>query len=568
MGGQKPLGQILKELELVKEGQIQEALSTQRQKGGLLGDILIELGYIGKEELRLALAAQMQMELISLEDIEISPEVIKMISPSISQIYNIVPVRFEDNVLTIAMSNPHDVSVLDELRYTLHCEVKGAVASEDSINAAREKYYGKNVESMGDVLLGIEETNFEEILSADKKTEILDIEAEANKAPVVKLLNHVLAHAIKEQASDIHFEPFESDFKVRYRVDGVLYEIQSPPRHLASAIVTRIKVMAKLNISENRLPQDGRILLSIGNKPVDLRVSTLPTLYGESVVLRVLDRSVVELNLDNLGIRDDDMKLLKNIAQLPHGIVIVTGPTGSGKTTTLYSILNHLNDIKWKIITTEDPVEYDLDGIIQCPINEDIDVTFSNLLRTILRQDPDILLVGEIRDMDTADIAIEAALTGHLVFSTLHTNDAPLAITRLVDLGVEPYLICATIEAIVAQRLVKKICSNCKEEVTPTETMLIELSLTPDQVKGKKFCWGKGCKTCNNTGYKGRMAIYEIMLLTDKVKELIMSRAPTDAVRLCAQEQGMRTLRDGGLLAIYDGHTTIEEIVKETHFGG
>jgi type IV pilus assembly protein PilB len=372
--------------------------------------------------------------------------------------------------------------------------------------------------------------------------------------------------AIKAQASDIHFEPFENEFKVRYRVDGVLYEMQSPPLHLASPLISRIKVLSNLDISETRLPQDGRILLSVGGKPVDLRVSTLPTIFGESVVMRVLDRSVVKLDLDNIGLREEEMKMLKNLINLPHGIIIVTGPTGSGKTTTLYSCLNYANDVRWKIITTEDPVEYDLDGIVQCQVNEDIGVTYANLLRSILRQDPDTILVGEVRDLETAQIAVEAALTGHLVFSTLHTNDAPSAITRLLDLGVEPFLICASMEAIIAQRLVRRICTKCKEEIAPTEEMLMELGLTPRDVRGKKFCWGKGCSNCNNTGYRGRMAIFEMMLVTDRIKELVMKQASTEQIRHVAREQGMRTLRESGLLAIFDGHTTIEEVVRETLF--
>jgi type IV pilus assembly protein PilB len=328
-----------------------------------------------------------------------------------------------------------------------------------------------------------------------------------------------------------------------------------------------VKVLSNLDISETRLPQDGRILLSIGGKPVDLRVSTLPTVFGESVVMRVLDRSVVKLDLENLGLREEDMKMIMNLIELPHGIIIVTGPTGSGKTTTLYSALNYANDVRWKIITTEDPVEYDLDGIVQCQVNEDIGVTYSSLLRSILRQDPDTILVGEVRDLETAQIAIEAALTGHLVFSTLHTNDAPSAITRMIDLGAESFLICASVEAIVAQRLVRKVCTGCKTEMVPTEEMLMELSLAPEDVAGKKFCFGTGCDACNKTGYKGRMALMEIMLVTERIKEMILAMASTEYIREAAREQGMRTLREAGLLAIFDGHTSIEEVVRETLFG-
>ncbi len=564
---QKPLGQLLKEMELVTEGQIQEGLQIQREKGGALGDILVGLNYITNDELLLALGAQMGMEVVPMEEMEVPPEVIDLVPASLAISYKVIPIKKEGDVLTVAMSNPHDINVLDDLRYALHCEVQGAVAGEEAVDAALGKYYANRQESIGDILsdLGEGELQIEE-LTGKKKGSAYNVEEMVDAAPVVKLLNLILLTAIRAQASDIHFEPFENEFKVRYRVDGVLYEMESPPLHLALPIISRIKVLSNLDISETRLPQDGRILLSIGGKPVDLRVSTLPTIFGESVVMRVLDRSVVKLDLENLGLREDDMKMIMNLIELPHGIIIVTGPTGSGKTTTLYSALNYANDIRWKIITTEDPVEYDLDGIVQCQVNEDIGVTYSSLLRSILRQDPDTILVGEVRDLETAQIAIEAALTGHLVFSTLHTNDAPSAITRMIDLGAESFLICASVEAIVAQRLVRRICSKCKSEMTPTEEMLMELSLSPDEVAGKKFCYGAGCDACNKTGYKGRMALMEIMLITERIKELILTAASTEHIREAAREQGMGTLREAGLLGIFDGHTTIEEVVRETLF--
>jgi type IV pilus assembly protein PilB len=568
---QKPLGQVLREMELVNEGQIQEALQIQRDEGGALGDILVQkLGYISAEDLRLALAAQLGMEVVDLGSVEIKPELIEKIPASMAQVYKVIPVKMEKNVLTVAMADPHNVSALDDLRFMLGCEVEGAVADEGDVAQALEKYYGHE-QSLDNVMQSITSEFSEEeqqsILGGKGKAlDLSDPQAVANSAPVVKLLNLILLQAIKAQSSDIHFEPFENEFKVRYRVDGILYEMQSPPLQLALALITRIKVLSNLDISETRLPQDGRILLAIGGKPVDLRISTLPTMFGESVVMRVLDRSVVSLDLDNVGIREDELKLLKTLVNLPNGIIIVTGPTGSGKTTTLYCCLNYVNDIKWKIITTEDPVEYDLEGIIQCQVNEELGVTFHSLLRSILRQDPDTILVGEIRDIDTAQIAVEASLTGHIVFSTLHTNDAPSAITRMLDLGVEPFLISATLEAIVAQRLVRRICAKCKADFRPTEEMLLELNVTPEMVRGKRFYYGKGCDNCNKTGYRGRQAIFEIMLLTDRLKEMIMNRASTDAIRAAAREQGMRTLRESGLLAIFDGHTSIEEVVRETMF--
>ncbi|HUR38890.1 MAG TPA: ATPase, T2SS/T4P/T4SS family [Planctomycetota bacterium] len=566
-GRHKPLGQVLKEMELISEGQIQEALQIQRKQGGVIGEILVGLGYVAREEILLALAAQMGMEVVDLDEIEIDPVVINKVPANLSKSYNVIPIKFENSILTVAMANPQDVNVLDDLRHSLHCDVRGAVASEEALVRALEKYYAHRQESMGTVLdsMGSDDLKFEEL--KDKKgTKSYNVDDMANSAPVVKLLNLILGTAIKAQSSDIHFEPFETEFKVRYRVDGVLYEMESPPLHLANPLVSRIKVLANLDISETRLPQDGRILLNVSGRPVDLRVSTLPTIFGESVVMRVLDRSVVKLDLGNIGLRQEEMDLLTKLINMPHGIVIVTGPTGSGKTTTLYSCLNSANDIKWKIITTEDPVEYDLDGIVQCQVNDDIQVNYSSLLRAILRQDPDTILVGEVRDLETAQIAVEAALTGHLVFSTLHTNDAPSAITRLLDLGIEPFLICASIEAIVAQRLVRKICVKCKTSIAPTEEMLMELGLTANDTKGKMFCFGKGCTACNNTGYKGRMAIFEMMLLTDRVKELIMKSASTEQLRHVAREQGMRTLRESGLLGIFDGHTSIEEVVRETLF--
>jgi len=381
-------------------------------------------------------------------------------------------------------------------------------------------------------------------------------------------LNLVLLQAIRDKASDIHFEPFENEYKMRYRIDGVLYEMIPPPKHIAAALSSRIKVMANLDIAERRLPQDGRISLTVQGNPVDLRVSVLPTMFGESVVLRVLDRTQVSLDLEKLGLRQDEIELVRQLIRKPNGIVIVTGPTGCGKTTTLYAALNELNDVETKLITTEDPVEYDIDGIIQVQIKPSIGLTFARCLRHILRQDPDIILVGEIRDLETAEIAAQSSLTGHIVFTTLHTNDAPSSIARLLDLGVEPFLITATLEGIVAQRLVRKICENCKAPYEPTETELTELGLTPEDIRNKKFYYGPGCSRCNNTGYRGRTAIFEIMTLNDEMRDLIMNRASTNVLRAAGQKAGMKLLRDSGLAAIYDGITTVDEVIKETIMEG
>jgi type IV pilus assembly protein PilB len=374
----------------------------------------------------------------------------------------------------------------------------------------------------------------------------------------------VLLMGIKEQASDLHFEPFETEFKIRIRSDGVLYEMVPPPRHLAFAITTRIKVMADLDIAERRLPQDGRIRLSVGGHPVDLRVSVLPTMFGESVVLRILDRSVVMLDMNMVGMPEEMLKDFREVMNRPNGIVLVTGPTGSGKTTTLYAALNELNRIEDKIITTEDPVEYDIEGLIQIPIDPGIGNTFAQCLRSILRQDPDKILVGEIRDLETAEIAVQSALTGHMVFSTLHTNDAPSSITRLRDMGCQPFLITATLEAILAQRLVRKICANCREETTPTTEQLGNLSLTPDDIQDNKFYRGAGCPTCNNTGFKGRTGVHEFLIMNDELRDLVNRGQSTEKLRAAAMRCGMRPLRDSGLAKIHAGVTTVEEVIRET----
>lgn len=557
----KPLGQILKDMRLIKESQIQDALQIQKQKGGKIGQILIQLSYVTEEQIQIALGAQLGMELINLDNLEIPPQVIAMVPASIAKVYSIIPIKIERNVLTVAMTNSVHINVLDDIRFMVNCEVKGSISTEVSVKKALAKYYPENSGDFRNIFNEIKGLVPEQI-DEDAK----DIELIAEQTPVKKLLNLIVMHAIKGRAADIHFEPFEKEFKVRYRVDGVLYEMSPPPLSLASALISRLKVMSNLNIAETRLPQDGRILFNINGKAVDIRVSTLPTMFGESVVLRILDKSIIPLDIDHLGLRPDENRVLQNLLNMPNGIIIVTGPTGSGKTTTLYSALNYLNDIKWKIITTEDPVEYDLPGIIQCPIKEEIGVTYAECLRSILRQDPDIILLGEIRDGETARMAVEASLTGHLVLTTLHTNDAPSSITRLLDLGIEPFLITATLEAIVAQRLIRRICPNCKSDYAPTPELLAELNLTPGDIQDKKFYYGKGCSQCNNIGYFGRTGIFEVMLATDTIKQLINEHASTEKIRMVAREEGMKTLRESGLLAIYDGLTTIEEVVRETLF--
>jgi len=560
---QKLLGRILQEMGKVTPEQLAEALEIKKNRGGAIGAVLVDLGYCEPADVSGALAVQAGMRRVSLDDLEIPPEVIDKMDGMTARSYGVVPIEFDAGRLTVAMADPTNFRALDELHMLLDYEIEGALADPQAVVRALDKYYAEAqsveavISELGDGAQWINESDAETI-------DLEDLRAMSESQPVKKLLNLVLLQAIRDKASDIHFEPFEDEFKMRYRIDGVLYEMVPPPRHIALAVVSRIKVMSNLDIAERRLPQDGRIELTVGGKQVDLRVSVLPTMFGESVVMRVLDRTQVELDITKLGLREDEQVVLDELIHLPNGIVIVTGPTGCGKTTTLYSALSAINSIDTKIITTEDPVEYDIDGLIQVQINPDIELTFGRCLRHILRQDPDVILVGEIRDIETAEIAIHASLTGHLVFSTLHTNDAPTAITRLLDLGLEPYMVTATLEAVIAQRLVRRVCTNCRAEFEPTEEALWQLDLTLEEVRGRTFYFGKGCDQCNNTGYRGRRGIFEIMRLDDALKDLLLKQSSTNVVRDEAKKRGMRTLRDSGLMAIYDGITTIEEVVKAT----
>jgi len=562
----KLLGRILKDMGRVTESQIQEALTIQKERGGALGGILVELGYIQPEDLSLALAKQSGMEVVDLGSMEIPASVISRISPAIAHAYRVIPVSYEDNVLTVALADPTHLKTLDDLRFLLDCEVRGAASNEKDVARALDTYYStqEDIEGLLEELSqdweGVDQYELRESESIDLES----LEEMANTAPVRKLLNLVLLQAIQDRASDIHFEPFEDEFKIRYRVDGVLYEMVPPPRHLHLALATRIKAMANMDIAERRRPQDGRVELNISGNPVDLRISCLPTMFGESVVCRVLDRRQVALDLDKLGMRTDDLEQVHKLIRKPHGIILCTGPTGCGKTTTLYAILNELNDIGVKILTAEDPVEYDLEGIMQMQVRPEIGVTFARSLRYFLRQDPDIMLVGEIRDLETAEIAVQASLTGHVVFSTSHTNDAATAITRLIDLGLEPYLINATLEGIVSQRLVRRICTGCKEEYEPSAESLLRLGLKPEDVAGKKFFRGRGCQLCNNIGYKGRLGIFEILVMNDELRNLLLTGASTGELRAVGRKYGARSLRQSGLLAIYDGLTSVEEVARAT----
>jgi type IV pilus assembly protein PilB len=566
----KLLGQVLKEMKAIHEGIVQEALAVQRKEGGQIGQILLRLGHIDEATLQAALARQGGLATIDLTTVRVTPELVESIDPETAKIFNVFPVRREDGKLVVALSNPQNTAVLDDLRFMTGGEVEGVLAPEAQIRDLVNRHYGTAADTMKDLIgsvvaaMGPAPVGAAAAGRRAEGVDLADAEAMANSPPVIKLLQYILFQAIRDRASDVHLEPFENDFKIRYRVDGSLYELEAPPLHLALPLISRVKVMAGLDIAETRLPQDGRIEISIGGRPVDLRVSTLPTLGGESCVIRVLDRSVVSLDLSQVGLRENELETLHRLIQSPHGIVLVTGPTGSGKTTTLYSALNHANDVGIKIITTEDPVEYELDGVVQIQVNEEIGVTYSNCLRSILRQDPDMILVGEIRDLDTAQIAVEAALTGHVVFSTVHTNDAPLAITRLLDLGIDDFLISATVEAIVAQRLVRTICTQCKVPYDPSAEVLMELGLRAEDLQGKRFAYGRGCAVCHGSGYKGRRAIFEILVLSEAMRQLIMEGASSDALREQARREGMRTLRESGLLSIFDGVTTVEEVLRET----
>ena len=562
----KAIGEMLLDQDVITQEQLNEALEEQKKSARLLGKILIDLGYAREENILKALGSQVDMKVRDLSKIEISKEVIDKVPASLAQIYNIVPVEFEDNLLTVALSDPLNINILDDLRFVLNCEVRSIIAKEEDINKAIEKYYGtEGGESIDKLVKEIEESQPETLtIEVKKQQDIASLKELASQAPVVKLVNLVLLQAVKDKASDIHFEPFEDEFKIRYRVDGVLYEISYPPKELNVAIASRIKVMANLDIAESRIPQDGRIMIKVAGRAIDLRISTLPTVFGESVVIRVLDRSIINLSLDEIGLDPELKEKIEKLICKPNGIILTTGPTGCGKTTTLYSCLRKVNKIDYKIITTEDPVEYDIAGIIQVTIKPKINLTFATCLRHILRQDPDIIMVGEIRDRETAQISVQASLTGHLVFSTLHTNDAPGSITRLIDMGVEPFLITSTLEAVIAQRLMRVLCPKCKELYTPSEYELAEVELTPDKVRDKKFYRAKGCPECNDIGYKGRTAVFEILTMNNRLKNLIMEKSHTAIIRKAAIESGMRTLRESSLLKVYDGITTIEEVVKET----
>jgi type IV pilus assembly protein PilB len=557
---------ILKDAALIGPSESEDIARECSDTGHPVEEVAINLGYIAEDALYKAIADSIGAERYDLAEFVPPAETLILVPGGLARLHGALPIGASENTIFVALTDPLNGQAVEDLRFALGREIQPCVGQTIArIQQLIDSSYGTEDTSMdeilaqlGDTKLELAEGGFEDAFNPQAAA------AEANATPIIRYVDLILDKAIQARASDIHFEPFETEFKVRYRVDGALYEMDPPPRHLALPVISRVKVMSNLNIAERRLPQDGRIQRVIGGKQVDLRVSTLPTQFGESVVLRVLDRSSVNLDLEALGMPDYIRNHIGEVIEKPNGIFIVTGPTGSGKTTTLYACLRKINTIDVKLLTAEDPVEYEIEGIIQVPINDGIGLTFSRVLRAFLRQDPDRILVGETRDMETAQIAIQASLTGHLVFTTLHTNDSTGAVTRLVDMGVEPFLISASLECVLAQRLIRKICTRCREAYEPNESVLQQLGLSPYDIGDKSFYYGKGCEACNHTGYKGRKGIYELLKISDPIRELINQRAPGVVLRQKAIELGMTTLREDGLRSIYDGETTIEEVLKYT----
>ncbi|WP_372808270.1 GspE/PulE family protein [Pontiella sp.] len=559
------LHQLVEEGRLSKE-QADAIHEEHRTLGRPAKAITIEQGYVDESTYLETVARILETERIDLAAHPIPPRIAKTVPASIARMYDAAPVRAEGDTIIFAVADWPSPAVTDDIGFVLSKQVGYVVATQQEVDEAIIRLYGEESDSINELLSALE-SDMEDagsLIELGDTVDLADLEHAARATPVIRFVNLVLYQAVKDRASDIHFEPFEHEFKIRYRVDGALYEMAPPPKNLALPIISRVKVISGLDIAESRLPQDGRIQLNVAGHSIDFRVSTLPTQFGESVVLRVLDRSNVQLDLDKIGFPGDIHGFFLDDIKKPNGIVIVTGPTGSGKTTTLYAALQHINRIETKILTAEDPVEYDVEGIIQLPIRENIGLTFAAALRSFLRQDPDVIMVGEIRDLDTAQIAIQASLTGHLVFSTLHTNDAAGAVTRLIDMGVEPYLIASTLEAVMGQRLVRTICPDCKVPYRPDDAALALLELDRRQIGDQPFYRGAGCAACNHSGYSGRRAIFEYMRINDALRLAIIERQPTLALRNKAMELGMRTLREDGIRCILDGCTTVEEIIQYT----
>jgi len=558
----KQVAEIFIEQNVLQPSQADDVLNEATLNGKTIVHAMVDGGFVDERAFYQTIADALGTEYVDLNDQEIPPAVLKLIPSGLARLHRALPIGLSGKTLRVALVDPLDPRAAEDLRFALGKDVDVVVAPTERIEERIKEHYGTDTSSMEDILKQLGDAG--ELLQIRGEDGAAAAEAEANAAPIIRFVDLILYQAIQDHASDIHFEPFENEFKIRYRVDGALYEMSPPPRHLALPVISRVKVMANMNIAERRLPQDGRIQKNIAGRTVDLRVSTLPTQFGESVVLRVLDRSTVNLDLEMLGMPDYIHQYILEVINRPNGIFIATGPTGSGKTTTLYSCLRKINTIDSKLLTAEEPVEYDLEGIVQVPVNENIGLTFARVLRSFLRQDPDRIMVGETRDLETAQIAIQASLTGHMVFTTLHTNDAPGAVTRLIDMGVEPFLISSTLEAVLGQRLLRSICPNCRATYQASDDILAQLELSRRDIGAKNFYHGKGCETCNQTGYKGRKGIYELMRITDPLRELINERAPTVVLKQKAVELGMVTLRQDGLRSIFAGDTTIEEVLKYT----
>jgi len=564
-----PLLALVRERGLIDDLQLEEVMQENTKSGKPIGTILADSRIVDLDTQLTIIAEHLGTEVVTgLKELNLAPEVIAAIPPATARMYQCLPLEVIGNSLRVVLADPLNPAIVDELGFIVRKELQVVVGDPAAVVAAIAKFYEEKAESFEDILhdmVGAEDSVKELAAAAANQEDSADALANmANETPIIRFVNLILYQAVQDRASDIHFEPFEDEFKIRYRVDGALYEMAPPPRYLATPVISRLKVLANLNISERRLPQDGRISMSLAGKRIDLRVSTLPTKFGESVVLRVLDRSSVSLDLENLGMVKTVFDSVGEIIQNPNGIFVVTGPTGCGKTTTLYACLRRVNALDTKLLTAEDPVEYDIEGIMQVPINDTTGMTFAKALRAFLRQDPDIIMVGEMRDLETAQIAVQASLTGHFVLSTLHTNDAPGAVTRFVDMGVEPFLISSTLMGVLAQRLVRTICPKCRSPFEPTENQLSQLNLSSLDVGEKSFFYGRGCETCNDTGYKGRSGIYELLAISDPIRALINERAPAVVMRQKAIELGMATIRDDGLRLIFDGRTTVEEVVRYT----
>ena len=563
-GGTHPLLALVRERGLIDDMQFEEVVAEHARSGRPMSQILLDYGLIDQDTQLQLMAEHLGTEVVTISETELTPEVLESVPAATARMYQCLPVAVFDTQVRLALVDPMNPQVIDELGYSIGKEIQIVVADPGQVEKLIQKFYPQDTDTVSDILkqLGADEELAKEV--SEVMSGEFDLANLANEAPIIKFVNLVLYQAIQDRASDIHFEPFEDEFNIRYRVDGALYEMSPPPKHLALPVTSRIKVMSNLDIAERRLPQDGRITINVAGRQVDLRVSTLPTQFGESVVLRVLDRAAVNMELENLGFPKFVYDYVVNLIQQPNGIVIATGPTGCGKTTTLYSCMRRINMIDSKLLTIEDPVEYDIEGIMQVAVHEGVGMTFARALRSFLRQDPDIIMVGEMRDLETAQVAIQASLTGHLVMSTLHTNDASGAITRMIDMGVEPFLVSSTLLAVLAQRLVRTICKRCRTPFEPTESQLAMLGLSPHDVGDKVFYYGRGCKECNDTGYRGRKGIFELLPVSEPVRLLINERAPTIVIRQKAIELGMVTLREDGLRGIFDGETTIEEVLKCT----